>query len=67
MDFCKNLILFRNFKGILVISTKPSVNALKYKPVPPTKIGIFFLFLISFIFLIATLSQSPVEKSILEF
>ena len=42
--------------------TKPSVKALKYKPVPPTRIGVFFLFLTSLIFFIANFNQSPVEK-----
>ncbi|MDA8783926.1 protease modulator HflC [Candidatus Pelagibacter bacterium] len=37
-------------------------EALKYNPVPPTKIGIFFFRLTSLIFLIAFFNQSPVEK-----
>jgi len=36
--------------GIFGISEIPSVNNLKYKPVPPTKTGIFFLFKILFKF-----------------
>ena len=40
----------------------PSVSALKYKPVPPTRIGVFFLFCISLIFLTTNCNQFPVEK-----
>ena len=47
---------------MLGILTNPSVKALKYSPVPPTKIGVFFLFLTSLIFFIAIFNQSPVEK-----
>ena len=61
-ESCKTLILFLDRTGILGILTKPSVKALKYKPVPPTKIGIFFLFFNSLIFLTASFIQSPVEK-----
>ena len=42
--------MFLYLIGMLGILTNPSVKALKYNPVPPTKIGIFFLFLISLIF-----------------
>ena len=52
----------KNFNEIFGILTKPSVKALKYKPVPPTRIGVFFLFWTSLIFLITKFSQSPVEK-----
>ena len=48
--------------GIFGILTRPSVKALKYRPVPPTRIGIFFLFLISKIFFFVNFSQSPEEK-----
>ena len=54
--------MFLIFMGVFGILTNPSVKALKYNPVPPTKIGIFFLFLISLTFLIANFNQSPVEK-----
>ena len=47
--------------GILGILTKPSVRALKYKPVPPTTMGTFFLLLISLIFFNISFSHSPVE------
>jgi hypothetical protein len=47
---------------MLGIFTSPSVNALKYKPVPPTRIGVFFLFFISSIFLKTNFNQFPVEK-----
>ena len=40
---------------------------LKYRPVPPTIIGIFFLFLISSIFFFDNLSHSPVEKFLVTF
>ena len=40
----------------------PSVNNLKYNPVPPTKIGVFFLFKIFFKFNLTFLSHSPAEK-----
>ena len=43
---CKDLTFVLNLIGIFGILTKPSVKALKYKPVPPTKIGTFFYFLI---------------------
>ena len=45
--------------GILLI---PLVIVLKYKPVPPTIIGSFLFFKQSFIFFLASLSQSPAEK-----
>ena len=53
--------------GILGILTNPSVKALKYNPVPPTKIGIFFLSLTSLIFFIANFNQSPVENYFLHY
>ena len=43
----KDLTFSLNLIGIFGMLTKPSVKVLKYKPVPPTKIGTFFLFLIS--------------------
>ena len=48
--------------GIFGILTKPSVKALKYRPVPPTSIGVFLIFLQYEIFLLTNLTQSPVEK-----
>ena len=42
---CKSLIFDLNRIGIFGIFTKPSVKALKYNPVPPTRIGFFFFFL----------------------
>ena len=62
ISLCKALTLFLKFKGIFGMLTKPSVKALKYKPVPPTKIGTFFLFFKSEILLLTNFSQSPVEK-----
>ena len=50
------------FKGMFGIFTSPSVNTLKYKPVPPTRIGVLFLLCTSFIFLLTSFNQSPVEK-----
>ena len=47
------LILF----GISGIFTNPSVSALKYKPAPPTTIGVFPFFHCSSIFSITILSQ----------
>ena len=64
---CKDLILSLNLIGIFGILTKPSVKALKYKPVPPTRMGFFFLFLISKIFLLTNFNQSPVENFFLHF
>ena len=46
----------------LIANESSDVKVLKYSPVPPTKIGVFFLFLTSLIFLIAIFNQSPVEK-----
>ena len=37
---CNSLISVLKLFGISGISTKPSIKALKYKPVPPTRIGI---------------------------
>ncbi len=48
--------------GIFGIFAKPSVRALKYNPVPPTRMGIFFLFFIARIFLLTNFNQSPEEK-----
>ena len=59
---CKDLIFDLIRIGILGIFTRPSVMALKYNPVPPTRIGIFFLFLISRIFLLTNFNQFPEEK-----
>ena len=59
---CNNLIFDLNRIGIFGIFTKPSVIALKYNPVPPTRIGVFFLFFISRIFLLTNFNQSPEEK-----
>ena len=42
--------------------TNPLIKDWKYSPVPPTKIGIFFLFFISFIFFNASFNHCPVEK-----
>ena len=57
MLLCKFLILFLKLVGTFGILTKPSVRALKYRPVPPTIIGLFFFFLIKFIILIHSLSH----------
>ena len=65
--FCRFLILFLNLIGIFGILTKPSVKALKYKPVPPTIIGILFFFLIIFIFSFVRFNHFPVEKFFLHF
>ena len=48
-----------SMSGILLI---PLVIVLKYRPVPPTIIGIFFLFKQIFIFFFASFNQSPAEK-----
>jgi len=40
----------------------PSVNNLKYNPVPPTKIGCFFLLIIFFKFNLTFFNHSPAEK-----
>ena len=64
---CNNLIFDLNRIGIFGIFTKPSVIALKYNPVPPTRIGIFFLFFISRIFFLTNFNQSPEEKFFLHF
>ena len=45
----------------------PAVKVLKYKPVPPTRIGVFFLLLMSKIFLSTSFNQSPAEKFFLTF
>ena len=45
--------------GILLI---PLVIVLKYKPVPPIIIGIFFFFKHTLILVLVCLSQSPAEK-----
>jgi hypothetical protein len=39
----------------------PSNNALKYKPVPPHKMGIFFLSIILYIFLSTSFAYSPAD------
>ena len=49
--------------GILLI---PFVTASKYKPVPPTRIGIFFFFKHNLIFSFAKDNQAPVEKCFFE-
>ena len=48
----KSSYFFLNCTGIFGKFTKPSVRALKYNPVPPTKIGILPLFLTSKIFFV---------------
>ena len=61
--FFWNLIIsFLNFEGILGILANPSVNDLKYNPVPPTIIGVFFLLSISSIFLFDKFNQCPTEN-----
>ena len=50
------------FFGIFGIFTNPSVSALKYKPVPPTIIGIENFFFYISIFLMLILASCPTEK-----
>ena len=51
-----------NTKSIFGILLIPLVIVLKYKPVPPTTIGIFFFLIQRLIFLFASFNQSPAEK-----
>jgi hypothetical protein len=43
----------------------PLVIASKYKPVPPTRIGVFLFFIHSLIFFLTKASHTPVEKCFL--
>jgi len=62
-NFLFNLLAFNLIEsGIFGILEMPSVNNLKYNPVPPTKIGVFFLFKIFFKLNLTFLNHSPAEK-----
>ena len=56
------LTLFLVFLSIFGILLIPFVIVLKYKPVPPTMIGIFFSFWHLSIFFFTSFNQSPAEK-----
>ena len=52
-------LVLRSISGILLI---PLVIVLKYRPVPPTIIGIFFFFKQRLIFFFTSCNQFPAEK-----